>query len=91
MTDGEQEDAHNAMLRLATQLEEKEAAGQQLSADEQVIADIVWIDVQVAPNGFDGWLYCTSNARMRQTLSALATVGCARVAMLVKTAMAIGG
>jgi hypothetical protein len=70
--------------------EEKEAAGQQLSADEQVIANIVWIDVQVAPNGFDGWLYCTSNERMRQTLDALATVGCARVAMLVKAAMAIG-
>jgi hypothetical protein len=90
MTDSEQEDAHSAMLHLATQLEEKEAAGQQLSADEQVIANIVWIDVQVAPNGFDGWLYCTSNERMRQTLDALATVGCARVAMLVKAAMAIG-
>src|SRR5262245_57844954 len=75
MTDSEQEDAHSAMLRLTTQLEEKEAAGQQLSEDEQVVADIVWIDVQVAPNGFDGWPYCTSNERIRQTLDALAMVG----------------
>ena len=41
------DDAHSAMLALATEFEEKEAAGKQVSADEQVVADVVWIDVQV--------------------------------------------
>ena len=85
------DDAYSAMLALSTQLAAKEAAGQRLSTDERIIADIVWIDVQVAPNGFDGWLCYTSNEAIQRTLDALDTVGCSRVAVLVKNALAVAG
>jgi hypothetical protein len=82
-------DAHDAMLCLSTELAEKKAAGQHLSAHEQIIADITWIDIQVAPNGFEGWLYYTSNECIQRTLAALDRIGCARVAELVKKALVV--
>ena len=85
------DDAYSAMLALSMQLAAKEAAEQRLSTDERIIADIVWIDVQVAPNGFDGWLCYTSNEAIQRTLHALDTVGCSRVAVLVKNALAVAG
>src|SRR5262249_47385355 len=82
-------DAHDAMLRLATDLAAKEAAGQCLSAHEQIIADITWIDIQAAPNGLEGWLYYTSNDRIQRTLAALDRIGCAHVAGLVKKSLVV--
>jgi hypothetical protein len=79
------------MLALSTKLAAKEEAGKRLTADEQIIADIVWVDVQVAPNGFDGWLSYTSNEAIQRTLHALDTVGCGRVSVLVRKALAVAG
>ena len=58
-------------------------------AHEQIIADITWIDIQVAPNGFEGWLYYTSNECIQRTLAALDRIGCTRVAELVKKALVV--
>jgi hypothetical protein len=82
-------DAHDAMLCLSIELAAKEAAGQRLSAHEQIITDITWIDIQIAPNGFSGWLYYTSNERIKRTLAALDRIGCPRVAELVKKALVV--
>ena len=82
-------DAHSAMLDLAIELSTKEATGQRLSAHEQVISDVTWLDTQIAPNGFQGWLAYTSRERMLMTLAALHTIGCSRVLALVKRALLI--
>jgi|SRR5262245_9245753 len=82
-------DAHSAMLDLAIELATKEATGQHLSAREQLVADVTWLDVQIAPNGFLGWLSYTSNAGMLRTLAALDTIGCSRVLALVDKALRI--
>jgi hypothetical protein len=79
------------MLDLAVQLVTKEAAGRPLSQAEQALSDIMWIDIQVAPNGFDGWLYNSSSEQIRRTLEALETVGCSRVAEIVSEAIAVVG
>jgi hypothetical protein len=89
MPDSEQDDAQSAMLGLSVALEKKAAAGHRLSPDEQVINDVVWIDVQCAPNGLDGWLCYTSNEQMRRTLDAVAAVGCPQIAKLLEAAMAV--
>jgi hypothetical protein len=83
------DNAHGAMLDLAIELASKEAAGQRLSAHEQVIADITWIDIQVAPNGFLGWLSYTSAKRMLRTLAALRTIACYPELALVERALLI--
>jgi hypothetical protein len=82
-------DAHDEMLDLSIEIEATKAAGKRLSADEQVVCDIVWIDVQVAPNGVEGWLYNTSNEGLRRTLEALAKIECPAVAVLLKQALKI--
>ena len=82
-------DAHGAMLDLAIELAKKQATGQRLSAHEQLVADVTWLDVQIAPNGFLGWLSYTSNARMLRTLAALDSIGCSRVLALVDKALLI--
>jgi len=82
-------DAHSAMLDLAIELSTKEATGQHLSAHEQVISDVTWLDTQIAPNGFQGWLSYTSSERMLKTLAALHTIGCSRVLALVERALRI--
>jgi Domain of unknown function (DUF4375) len=81
--------AHGAMLDLAIELTTKEAAGQGLLVHEQVIVDITWIDTQVAPNGFLGWLSYTSGKRMLRTLAALRTIACYPVLALVERALLV--
>ena len=82
-------DAHSAMLDLAIELSTKEATEQRLTAHEQVIVDVTWLDTQIAPNGFQGWLSYTSSERMLKTLAALHTIGCSRVLALVERALRI--
>jgi hypothetical protein len=81
--------AHGAMLDLAIELATKDAAGQGLLVHEQVIVDITWIDTQVAPNGFLGWLSYTSGKRMVRTLAALRTIACYPVLALVERALLV--
>jgi len=81
--------AHGAMLDLAIELATKKAAGQRLSVHEQVFVDITWIDTQVAPNGFLGWLSYTSGKRMLRTLAALRTIACYPVLALVERALLV--
>jgi Domain of unknown function (DUF4375) len=82
-------DALSAMLDLAIELHTKEATGQQLSPQERIIVDITWLDTQITPNGFQGWLCYTSCARMLRTLTALNTIGCSQVLVLVEKALLI--
>jgi hypothetical protein len=82
-------DAHSAMLDLAIELTTKEATGQRLSAHEQVIVDVTWLDIQIAPSGFEGWLSYTSRKRMLRTLAVLHTIGCSHVLALVERALLI--
>lgn len=82
-------EALSAMLDLAIELLTKEATGQQLSPHERIIADITWLDTQIAPNGFQGWLCYTSCERMLRTLTALDTIGCCQVRVLVEKALLI--
>ena len=56
-----------------------------------MVADILWVDTQVSPNGFDGWLYYTSSERIAATLHALEHLGCLPVLELVREALAIIG
>ena len=83
------DDAYSAMLDLGVALAEKRAAGASLTPTEQAIADVLWIDTQVSPNGFDGWLRYTTNARMLATLAALELVGCPGVKEMVIDALAV--
>jgi Domain of unknown function (DUF4375) len=86
---GAMKDAHSAMLDLAIELNTKKATGQRLSTPEQVIVDVTWLDIQIAPNGFLGWLSYTSSERMLKTLAALHTIGCPPVLALVEQALLI--
>lgn len=82
-------DANGKILDIATDLATKKAAGVELSSTEQVLSDIAWLDIQVAPNGFDGWLSHTSCARMVDTVHALRRVGCHEILALVEQALAV--
>ena len=84
-------DEHSRMLALAIRLAERAAAGESLSLVERAIADIMWIDTLVSPNGFDGWLAYTSCERMRRTMQALAEIGCGDVLDVVEEALEIVG
>jgi len=84
-------DAHGEMLALAVKLATKAGAGKTLTASQQMVADILWVDTQVSPNGFDGWLYYTSSERIAATLHALEHLGCLPVLELVREALAIIG
>ena len=82
-------DAYSAMLDLSVQLAAKKADGGRLSTAEQIMGDIMWVDAQVCPNGFYGWLYNTSCERIKRTIPALETVGCSRVSELVRLALEV--
>lgn len=84
-------DPHSEMINLVAKLTIKTATGQRLPSVEQTLADIMWIDIMVSPNGFDGWLYDTSCERMRSTLEALNRVGCTCVADIVSRALKVAG
>jgi hypothetical protein len=83
------DDPHSEMLDLGIQLSEALAAGQSLNQSQRMIADILWIDTMVSPNGLDGWLYETSSERLAATRKALAAVGCSAVAVLVDRALSL--
>jgi hypothetical protein len=84
-------DAHSEMLDLAVKLAEEADGGRTLTPSEQIFMDVLWIDTQVSPNGFDGWLYNTSSERIADTLEALEHVGCPRVLEIVQEALAVAG
>jgi hypothetical protein len=79
------------MLELAVRLAQRVASGHRLSPAEAAISNIMWIGTQVSPNGFDGWLAYTSCERIRDTLDAIAEVGCGEVAEVVRTALQVPG
>jgi hypothetical protein len=82
-------DARGKMLDIAISLATQAAAGVELSPAERALSNIAWIDTQVAPNGFDGWLSHTSCERMIATMKALGEVGCNRVLTLVEQALTV--
>ncbi len=81
------EDAYSAMCELSILLAEKAATQAQLSPAEQAIHDIMWVDIQVNANGFDGWLYNTPSERIAHTVHALSLVGCSRLSEIVAGAL----
>jgi hypothetical protein len=85
------DDAQSRMLDLNVKLATKRAAGRTLSRSEHMIVDIMWIDVQVGMNGFDGWLFNTTSARMASTLEALERIGCTAVLKTVRDALRLAG
>jgi hypothetical protein len=84
-------DAQSRMLDLGAKLASKAAAGGTLSRSEQMVADLLWIDTQVSPNGFDGWLFNTSSERLAATLEALERIGCHAVLDIVRAALRLAG
>jgi hypothetical protein len=85
------DDAHSRMLDLAVELATKKGAGGLLSRSEQMIADVMWVETQVSTNGFDGWLFNTTSARMMATLHALEQIGCTAVLGIVRHALRLSG
>jgi hypothetical protein len=83
------EDAYRAMCELSILLATKAATQAGLSPPERAINDIMWLDIQVNANGFDGWLYNTSSERIVRTFDALSSVGSSRVAEIVIGALVV--
>lgn len=83
------EDAQSAMCELSVLLATKAATQANLSPPEQAINDIMWLDIQVNANGFDGWLYNTPSERIVRTVEALSVVGCPTLSEIVAGALAV--
>ncbi len=79
------------MCELSILVATKASKGVGLSPVEQVIDDIMWVDIQVNANGFDGWLYNNTSARMARTVDALFLAGCSTVAGIVARALSVVG
>jgi hypothetical protein len=83
------EDAQSAMCELSVLLATKTATQAKLSPPELAINDIMWLDIPVNANGFDGWLYNTPSERIVRAVEALSVVGCSRIAEIVSGALAV--